>query len=80
MVESAKDFYNNVINDVIEKNRQQFISEGVSEDVLENMKKIWIEKLNKKLQPENESRMQDYPPHGYHMYREAAYTHYSGYH
>lgn len=76
MVESAKEFYTNVINDVIEKNRQQFISEGVSEDVLENMKKLWIEKLNKKLQPENEPRMPDYPPHGYHMYREVAYPHY----
>lgn len=67
MVESAKDFYTSVINEVIEKNRQQFISEGVSEDVLENMKKNWIDKLNKKLQPEQDPRTPDYAMHG--MYR-----------
>jgi hypothetical protein len=76
MVESAKDFYLSVINEVVEKNRQQFISEGVSEDVLEKMKKIWIEKINAKLAPENDSRYHDYQHYGGHMYRESPYGHY----
>jgi len=42
MAELAKDFYHSVVDEVIKKNRQEFISEGVSEDVLENLKKLWL--------------------------------------
>lgn len=52
MANTAKDFYMIVVNEVIERNRQQFINEGVSEDVLEKLKKIWEEKINEKLTPE----------------------------
>ena len=45
MSTNAKDFYMAVVNDVIERNRQQFINEGVSEDVLEKLRKIWEEKI-----------------------------------
>ena len=56
MTTNAKDFYLAVVNEVIEKNRQQFISEGVSEDVLEKLRKIWEEKINQKLTPEAEPK------------------------
>jgi len=56
MQTTAKDFYLKVVNEVIEKNRQQFINEGVSEDVLEKLRKIWEEKINLKLTPEVEPR------------------------
>jgi hypothetical protein len=52
MSSSAKDFYLVVVNEVIEKNRQNFINEGVSEDVLEKLRKIWEEKINQKLNNE----------------------------
>jgi len=56
MQTTAKDFYLKVVNEVIEKNRQQFINEGVSEDVLEKLRRIWEEKINLKLTPEVEPR------------------------
>lgn len=52
MADSAKDFYMNVVSEVIEKNRQLFINEGISEDVLEKLRKIWEEKIHEKLTPE----------------------------
>lgn len=57
MSTNAKTFYAGVVNDVIERNRQQFINEGVSEDVLEKLRKIWEEKINQKLTPEIESKV-----------------------
>ncbi|CDW82672.1 transcription initiation factor iia large subunit-like [Stylonychia lemnae] len=60
MANSAKDFYMKVVNEVIEKNRQQFINESVSEDVLEKLKKIWEEKINEKLTPEVDTRYKDH--------------------
>jgi hypothetical protein len=76
MVEQTKEFYNNVITDVIEKNRQLFISEGISEDVLEKLKKLWIEKLMAKTVPENDGRIHDYPYYGQYMLRDQFYGHY----
>ena len=65
MVDQTKDFYLSVINDVIEKNRQLFISEGVSEDVLEKLKNLWIEKLMSKMVSENDGRINEYGYHGH---------------
>jgi hypothetical protein len=41
----AQDFFNEVITSVIENMRQEFVSEGVSEDILEKMKDTWRLKL-----------------------------------
>jgi len=70
MVEQSKDFYLSVINDVAEKNRNLFIGEGISEDVLEKMKKIWIEKLMAKMIPGNDGPIPDYGFHSSYMMRD----------
>ncbi len=41
MDDITNEFYKGVINDVIEQMRQGFVDEGVSEDVLEKLKKSW---------------------------------------
>ena len=76
MVDQTKEFYLNVVNDVIEKNRQLFISEGVSEDVLEKLKKLWIEKLMTKMISENDGRMNDFGYPGHYMLRDQYYGNY----
>lgn len=44
-ITQAQDFYKNVINQVVEDMRNEFIQDGVSEDVLEKLKKLWETKL-----------------------------------
>ena len=48
MTAHAADFYQQVINQVIEDMRNEFIQDGVSEDVLEKLKKLWETKLKEK--------------------------------
>ena len=45
MSQSAREFYQGVIDEVIESMRNEFVSEGVSEDILEKLKKTWEQKL-----------------------------------
>jgi hypothetical protein len=49
MAEEAKSFYHLVLEEVIEKNRREFMNEGISENVLENLKKTWLQKVEEKL-------------------------------
>ncbi len=37
-------FYKAIIELVVENSRQEFVNEGVSEDVLNQMKNLWLEK------------------------------------
>ena len=54
MGEVTTDFYQSIVNEVVENMRQQFINDGVSEDILEKLKKNWESKLQEKMQEEQE--------------------------
>jgi hypothetical protein len=41
----ANIFYADVIQQVIDNMRQEFLSEGVTEDILGKLKKLWEDKL-----------------------------------
>jgi hypothetical protein len=45
---NAQEFYSSVITDVIERMRNEFVQEGVSEDILEKLKINWEKKLKEK--------------------------------
>jgi hypothetical protein len=42
---NTEGFYKDIINKVSDRVKEEFLNEGVAEDVLSEMKKIWIEKL-----------------------------------
>ena len=46
----ANKFYSEVVNQVIENMRNEFLSEGVSEDILEKLKNNWMVLLKEKME------------------------------
>ena len=59
MSSNAYDFYVTVINEVVDRMKDEFINEGVSEDVLQKLREIWVEKLKAKNVDAHGPRMQD---------------------
>ena len=59
MSANASEFYQSIVDEVVESMRSEFINEGVSEDILEKLKKTWEQKIKSKSIDAQSSRIQE---------------------
>lgn len=59
MSANASEFYQSIVDEVVESMRSEFINEGVSEDILEKLKKTWEQKIKSKSIDAQSSRTQE---------------------
>ena len=74
MSSNAYDFYLTVINEVVDRMKDEFINEGVSEDILQKLREIWEQKLKDKDVAALGSRVQELQQQNANPMRQQNYT------